>query len=141
MSGFPSGFWKSPSISEVAGGGPAHFILSWSHNGTLSNDWMGITSVTAGARVLAYKCQLIGIGFACTKDNANTDLEIYKNGQAGGDLEYTWEIRSSRYDSIQLDTPIEFDPGDYIFLYGSDAGSNDPTDTHVDMVFEALLDD
>lgn len=116
---------------------PPRYILSYSHNGVLSNDWMGITSLTVEGRTISFNSEIVGIGFGNSNNGVDVDIEVYKNGQAGGNLVYTWEIRNFRYTSVQLVTPISFNAGDVIYVFGRDQGDNG-SDVNLDIMFQNL---
>lgn len=122
-------------VSQVVG--PPRFTLSYSHNGTLGNDWMGITNLTTEGRVISTKCQLVAMGFNNANSNRSVDIEIYKNGRTASELQYTWSIVNSKSASVQLVTPVQFAASDVIDVFGRDTGLN-ARDTSLDIIFESL---
>lgn len=116
--------------------GPPQFVMSYSHNGTLDNDWMGVTELTAQGRTIALKCELIAIGFA-DKDVASIDIKIYKNGRTVSELMYTWAVSTTKSAYVNLVTPIQWAKGDVIDLYGATTGIK-PKDTSLDLIMQTV---
>ena len=111
------------------------FILTYSNNGTLGNNWMGPNELVTSSRVMPVACLLVALSFGNTNAGVDVDYEVYKNGRLAGNLVYTWQVRNLQNGYVQLVTPIAYSAGDTIDVYARDQGDNG-SDVVLDVTFE-----
>jgi len=112
------------------------FRIVFVNQSSTKNKWLGYwgnsftSSLIPG--VLEYDCKLVGISFSNSRNNSDSDVEIYKNGTST--KVYTWEVRDKRYAWKTSGIDIAFTQGDRVAVYAKDQGT-DPLDMVITMTF------
>ncbi len=113
-------------------------LPSFMNNGITKDKWLALDGSMSPSNelpaVIAFRSSIASLVFINKNDDADTDIEIYKNGV----LDFTWEIRNKRwtYKTNGL-TTISFNAGDKISCFAKSVTSGtgvDPSSVILDVV-------
>jgi len=99
------------------------------YNGTLGNgDWISYSNLTPDTPIVfPVRSKIKEVTWANdpSRDNRDFDLEFYRNGEAAGDLYWTYQVRSSaeHYGFVDGRNDI-FEAGDFMRIKYIDQGLN-----------------
>ena len=136
--------WKS--LSDFDSGSPRDKLISLTFSRTgnpLNNTWLrnGVnTNTNQVPSIIPFNCKLVSLVFSNRNDEADLNIEFYKNGLSSADEEFVWELRNAQNAHIS-NFPQEFtyQQGDRIAVRVTDEGENN-RDVWV-MMFLLLTDD
>lgn len=100
------------------------------NNGSTRNKWLSLynafnTSDTLPA-IAPFTSEIFALTYTNATSGSNVDIEIYKNGAAGGNLIFTWQIRNKKNAYKTNMTPLALSPGDTISVFCRDVSSPYP---------------
>ena len=119
------------------------FTKSFSESGAAGNKWLEYESSDESSNdirpTLMWDCELIGYSFTNEESNANTTIEIYKNGVAVAQRVAQIIVDKKRWQYSTQITPITFNRGDSVRVFlrkRTTGGGTDPAELVVDLDFK-----
>ncbi len=105
-----------------------YLTISLVAQGNANNTWMSVSAqninIDNTRLLLPNNSELIGFAFSNANNNADTDIEVYRNGITATELVQTIQVRNSRYAWSSQLTPTSFSAGDRIAVFLRDQGGN-----------------
>jgi len=114
-------------------------------NGSTGNEWLCQYDANIPSNqspyVVPFDCRLVGITYSNSKDEVDSDIEIWVSALGDGTTKtrvFNWERNNKRVGyKTDFDPYIEFDAGDKVSVYNDDKGKN-ASDTVVILYFQAI---
>ena len=134
---------KSKGVGQ--GGGTGGIRINFWCDGSCYDDWLQRdnnhtepsgpdTESNSEPWTFPFDGEICSLSFMNKKDNADIDIEIYKNGT----LQYTWNILNKKWATITGVSPITFSAGDQLSVFAKKVDGGDKPDDVLLDVFAAF---